>query len=151
MMSNMYSNLMKKYGWKVYDFGKIVEICGLLCTHTPLDKMGKPMGTGINPTNSILNKLNTSIIFGHNHVFTSSSKAVIGTDKRIAAYSVGTFFPTNFTPKYAENTNGGIWRGCHVIQIQNGQVLSWNAIGMHELEQKYGKVGPKVRATSPKP
>lgn len=104
-------------GWEWYPFLTPVTVLGITCCHYFHNQMGKPIG-GVNLARILLQKLYTSAICGHSHIWNHYSDVDI-TGKRLHGLVAGCYF--GHEEPYAKQSNAR-WERCLTLlhEVENG-------------------------------
>jgi hypothetical protein len=129
--------LFARYRFKTHDFGKFLNIGGVLFTHVPLNNMGRPYG-GKHSENTLAADSARSLVWGHDHRFRFKSFYRIGdAPDKIQLCNLGTCMPFGVVEDYNVGTTGWTY-GAVDLSIQAGQIISARFHDLRELKDRYG-------------
>ena len=126
--------LNRVYPTNMVDYGKYIDIDGILFTHIPF-KAGRPIASVVNTTGSALDLVDQSVVFGHTHRFEMKERCRAGSFKIIRALNVGCFFEN--LPAYAENDNPPWCKVLVPITSYGNGDFDFSTINMEQLKKRY--------------
>lgn len=123
-----------EHGWEWYPFLQKVSIEGVTFCHYFHNNAGKPFG-GVNPGRTLIQKLYTSAVQGHSHIWNHYSD-VDATGKRIHGLVAGCYF--GHDESYAKHSNA-TWDRCLTLlhDVKDGD-YSIEKISYDRIRHEYG-------------
>lgn len=134
---NIYAEIWEKTGWTLYDYGAYVNVGGVNFTHVPFDQNGKPVA-GENAVKKVAEKSQSDCAFGHLHYESIIRAHKFGTDNSVTVLGAACFMPDGYRPDYVRNTRKEYQRGCYVLMVKDGRIVSIKNFAMSELQAIYG-------------
>lgn len=124
------------HGWEYVPFLETAVIDGVSYQHYfTSGVMGKPIG-GENPATMLINKLHTTAVQGHSHLF-DVSRRTRPCGKRIWGVHAGCYF--EHEEAYAKSANKMWWRGLLVLKNVDDGDFDLETISINEMRRRYAK------------
>jgi hypothetical protein len=136
--SAAYNDILAQHNWKVTPYRGWLDLEGIDIKHIPMTAVNRP-AAGARPAVSMSNKLTRSLLFGHTHLYSLHTEVKFGPapGRSITVLNGGTFTPDGYVARYAQGTAKQSWYGCHVLEIEAGNIVGHEAITMRQLQQRY--------------
>ena len=135
MLMMQLEDMFKHRGWTYSSFKAYHNIGGVLLTHVPHSKMGKPFGAN---EITIANQITNDLIFGHTHLERVIRIGKIGTNIPLTIANVGSSLPHGYVEPYARHSMTGWTYGVSEFTIADGRIRDHAFVSMLRLQEMYG-------------